>query len=285
MYQVIFEDQDLLVINKPPGVVVNRAETVGEPTIQDWMMAYLAQSSEASSSATQAVSQENWQALIPADFQAEYGTPEVIFSERQGIVHRLDKETSGALLLAKNPGSLVALLKQFKDHQVKKTYQCLVHGKFSVSQDVISLPMGRASHDRKQFAVRSDGREAITEYRVEKFYPQLDSDKLKALPQAKGQNIAKKIKMYQGFSLVTCLPKTGRTHQIRVHLAHLRHPLVGDKVYAGKKRQALDHLWCQRHFLHASELTFTHPRTHERVTVNAPLPQDLQAALDFLVDL
>jgi 23S rRNA-/tRNA-specific pseudouridylate synthase len=142
--------------------------------------------------------------------------------------------------------------------------------------------MGRASHNKLQFGVKTDGKPAITEYQVKAFYPHLDIERLQVLPQVKGSNLKKKSQMYQGFSLIECKPHTGRTHQIRVHLAFLKHPLVGDAIYAGKKRQSLDPVWCPRHFLHASQLQFTHPRTQQLVTVDSPLYSDLDAVLSYL---
>ncbi len=273
---ILFEDKDILVLNKPAGLVVNRADTTSEETLQDW----LAEQVIGDWSQT---SREAWLPLVPSEFAAEYGTPEEIFAERLGLVHRLDKETSGALVLAKNPGALVNLLAQFKNRQVTKQYLALCHGKFGVEHDTLHLPLGRASHNRQQFAVRPDGRTAETEYQVQTFFPHLDIEKVMALPTAQGSDIRRKAKVYQGFSLVACWPHTGRTHQIRVHLAHIKHPLVGDAVYVGKKRQSLDAAWCPRHFLHAAELSFKHPRTDQTVHISAPLTPDLGAVLELLL--
>ena len=128
--KIIYEDQNILAINKPPGVIVNQAKTFKGQTVQEWMQAYLETHPF----------MDNWQALVPADFSTEFGTVEEIWQERQGIVHRLDKETSGVLLLAKNPGALVNLLAQFKKRQTKKTYLALVHGKLEQSAGKISCP-------------------------------------------------------------------------------------------------------------------------------------------------
>ncbi|HOZ03504.1 MAG TPA: pseudouridine synthase, partial [Candidatus Woesebacteria bacterium] len=113
---ILYEDNDLVAIDKPGGVVVNNASSVSGPTIQDWWSAKISKLSLS----------ENWQALVPSDFNNEYGTPEEVFAQRSGVVHRLDKDTSGVLLLAKNPGALINLLAQFKQRQVHKTYLCLV---------------------------------------------------------------------------------------------------------------------------------------------------------------
>ncbi len=270
---ILFEDDDIAVINKPPGLVSNNSETMHEPTLQDWWQ-------------QQKKSQVEWQSLVPAEFQAEYGSPEKIFTERGGIVHRLDKETSGVMVLAKNPGALVNLLQQFRLRQTKKMYTCLTHGKFSILEDTVALPLGRSHLNRTKFAVDTEGRVAETQYKVTQFFAELDI--LKVVAKAKAvdptsKNLSKKLqRAYQGFSLVQCWPKTGRTHQIRVHMAHIKHPLVSDSTYLGKKRSSLDALWCPRLFLHATELQFAHPRTGKMVKFSVELWPDLTEALQYL---
>lgn len=277
---ILYQDQDLAVVVKPPGLVVNRAQTVTEPTLQDWWGEYLSQHQGA------VLDPHVWQSLVPSGFQVEFGTPEAIFIERGGIVHRLDKETSGVMVLAKNPGALVNLLSQFKQRQVSKVYTCLVHGKFQVQEDTLSLPLSRSEFNRTKFTVETEGRVAETHYQVQQYYPGIKSEQL--ISYLAGQSIEtrtlrKKIaRSYQGFSLVKCWPKTGRTHQIRVHMAHVKHPIVADETYLGKKRANLDVLWCPRLFLHATELSFTHPRTQAVMQFTAPLPSDLHAALSYL---
>lgn len=281
---IVYEDDDIIIVNKPPYVVVNDAQTVvDQVTIQTWLDSYLKHSQTT----------ENWQGLIPLDFNGEYGTPEQIFDVRQGIVHRLDKETSGVLILAKNPGSLVNLLAQFKSRTVHKEYLCLTHGKFTVQKDSIDVPLGRSQRDRKVFDVAVEGRKAVTDYTVEQFFPRFNETKwLDLFKQNAFQHVnyhyqgnhKDYFKSYQGFSLVRCLPKTGRTHQIRVHMAHLQHPLVGDETYAGAKRSRADALWCARQFLHAQKISCTHPRTQEIITFEAELPTDLQTALSLIED-
>lgn len=289
---ILFEDQDIVVINKPAGVVVNRAETTREQTLQDWF----AQKIEATSDPHAGVEgSDDWSSLVPPDFDASFGSPEAIFAERLGMVHRLDKDTSGVMVWAKNPGALVHLLAQFKQRLVQKTYLCLTHGKFSLPVGSISAPLGRASQDRKIFAVQAEGRPAITDYQVLEnfrgFSWELLEEVLALQPQwlqqpeklaAKLKELKQKLHLYQGFSLVECQPKTGRTHQIRVHLKHLHHPLVGDAVYVGKKRATLDALWCPRQFLHASELRLTHPRTGVELVFAAELQPDLITVLSLL---
>ena len=269
-FDILYQNQDLLLINKPAGVVVNKAKTVRGETIQEWMEDFLLDL---------AVEEKNleWKGLIPEDFSDEFGSPEEIWQERQGIVHRLDKETSGVLLLAKNPGALVNLLAQFKQRQTSKSYSALVHGKFKLKEGKLSAPIARATHNRLKYAVVVDGRPAETLYRVEQEFSALDISFLENLKKADKKRANNTYQ--QGFSLVEAQPKTGRTHQIRVHLSAMQHPLVGDKVYSGKKRAKLDHLWCHRHFLHAKTLTFRDPRSQQMMTVEADLTPDLKEVL------
>jgi len=271
---ILFEDQHLLVVCKPPGLVVNQADTVADETLQGWFQARLA--------TEPSLAESEWSALVPVDFEPTYGTPSQIFAERGGVVHRLDKDTSGVIVLAKNPGALIHLLRQFKNRETEKKYLALVHGKFQVPEATISEPMGRASRDRKVFAVRPDGRAAVTAYKVVGEYANLNSTRMTEIATKNGlkpAELARRSRIYQGFSLVECWPKTGRTHQIRVHLAHIQHPVVGDTTYVGRKRQMLDPLWCPRQFLHAAELRLTHPVTGELVTFAAPVTPDLEAVL------
>ncbi len=268
---VIYEDEDLLVVNKPAGVVVNRAATYQGWTVQDWLEERLGESGETGAKA------RDWEKLVPEDFTAQYGSPEKIFENRLGMVHRLDKDTSGALLLAKNPGVLVNLLAQFKNRQVQKKYLCLTHGRFVFESGAVRLPVGRRPDNRRLFGIVPDGRPAETVYQVLKYYPHFNAQ---LLPENISKN--QRLSLYQGFSLVECLPKTGRTHQIRVHLQHLQHPIVGDSIYVGKKRAKLDALWCPRQFLHASSLTFTHSRSRKQLTIQAELLADLKDVLKFV---
>ncbi|MEO8581841.1 MAG: RluA family pseudouridine synthase [Patescibacteria group bacterium] len=290
---VLYEDEDLLVINKPPGIVVNRSQTQFEPTIQDWV-------EERAGNFKSLIS--NFQKEVLTDSQKEslsiiLGEPIQLFTERSGIVHRLDKDTSGVLLIAKNPAALIACMSQFKLRQTLKKYLALVHGKFQPQSGEINLPIGRNAKMRLQFAVREDGKASVTEYQVLEYHSRLDIEKVVAnvetidkpsldfyskethgLPK----NIRHAIKMYQGFSLVELTPKTGRTHQIRVHLSHLHHPIVGDKTYSGIKRRLIDQIWCPRIFLHAKSLKIVHPRTKAEIEFAAPLAVDLEKTLGML---
>lgn len=280
--KILYQDQDIILINKPFGVVVNLANTNKNPSIQEWFALEFLTQEPINYLKTQ--NKSIWQALVPPEFDASYGSPEEIFINRQGIVHRLDKDTSGVLLLAKNPGALVNLLWQFKQRTTQKSYQCLVHGKPSINEGVIDAPLARSSKDRQKFAVVAGGRTALTHYQVAQNFlaSNLTSYLLSKYPDSK-LGLRKQARIYEaGFSLINCWPKTGRTHQIRVHLKHLGHPLVGDSTYVGKKRAKIDALWCQRHFLHATSLEFAHPRSGQKMTISAPLTADLQAVLSLL---
>ena len=165
--EILFEDQDILVIAKPGGMVTNRAQSVSGETLQDWFEKQQDQSFP-----------DDWSQLLPDDFSNEYGEPEEIYQERQGMVHRLDKDTSGVMVFAKHPGSLINLLKQFRLREVQKEYLALVHGQFRVEQGRLTAPLGRSRDNRQKFAVDIEGRKAVTEYAVEQTVDQLDFDKL-----------------------------------------------------------------------------------------------------------
>lgn len=213
---VIYEDQDLLVINKPSGITVNKAETTrGKQTIEDW--------------------------LPVSDLP------------RRGIVHRIDKDTSGILLVAKNSVSLSELQRQFKERTVKKTYYALVHGFVQPRSGSIRLPIARDKYNRKKFGIEIDGRPALTEYRT--------------------------VKNYKRFTLLEIFPKTGRTHQIRVHFKHIGHPLVSDRIYGGGKTFKKDLFLCPRLFLHSSRIEFAHPVTKKIISLETDLPNVLKTTL------
>ena len=235
---IIYEDDDLLVVCKPVGVVVNRAKTVKGETVQDWMMKRMGWS-EPDGELVQ-WGDEGW------DW-------EVYFKERMGVVHRLDKDTSGVLVLAKTVTAFESLLEQFKYRKVKKIYLALTHGVWKSREGVINLPLGRLRYDFRKVGVQVEGRASRTEYRVvEEFrdwrLPE-EVDELK----------------YQAFSLVEFYPSTGRTHQIRVHAKHVGHPVVGDLVYGGRKLAREDRKWTGRMMLHAAKLSLKHPVTEEEL--------------------
>jgi len=172
---------------------------------------------------------------------------------RPGIVHRLDKDTSGVLLVAKNDRALRHLQDQFKGRQVRKTYLALVEGRMSARRGRVEAPIGRDPGSRKRMAVVPRGREAITRFRV--------------------------LRYIGDYSIVEARPLTGRTHQIRVHFAFLGHPVVGDSLYGPRHSVLL----CPRQFLHAWCVGFRHPTSDEWLEFRAPLPSDLRAVLGDLM--
>jgi 23S rRNA pseudouridine1911/1915/1917 synthase len=216
---IVFEDGHLLVVNKPAGMVVHPALGHRSGTLVNALLAHC---------------------------------PEIAHVggiERAGIVHRLDRNTSGLLVVAKDEESRKALQRQFKRRQVEKVYMALVEGRLAPREGIVDAPIGRDRSERKRMAVVRSGREARTRYRVTEYL---------------GDH-----------ALLEVRPKTGRTHQIRVHLAWIGHPVVGDAVY-GSRRQRLLH---DRHFLHASRLGFVHPTTAQKVAFEAPLPGGLERLL------
>ena len=237
--KIIFQDDYILVIDKPSGLVVNRAESVRGKTLQDWL-------------------ESNFQFSI-FNFQLY----------RSGIVHRLDKDTSGVMVIAKNAKSFTNLQKQFKERKVIKKYLALVHGKLEPRIGNIKMPLARNPVDRKKFSVRLGGRKAVTEYRVLKTY------QLSELYQDSTPGV-------EQLSLLEINLKTGRTHQIRVHLKHINHPLVSDTIYLGEKRLKHDKVWCPRLFLHAKYLSFFHPKTGERIEFKVELPIELKQTIKKL---
>src|SRR6185369_817362 len=232
---ILYEDGDMIVIDKPAGITVNRAETTkNEMTIQDWAAEKIGTSEHE----------------IKINKALEYD-PVQEFINRGGVVHRLDKETSGVLLLAKNPETFVELQRQFNEHEVKKVYQALAHGKVP-QEGEINVPVGRLPWNRKQFGIVPGGRESKTEYKV-----------LATYENSKDKEI---------LSLVELYPQSGRTHQIRVHLKYIGHPIFADFLYAGRKTARKDRIILPRVFLHAAKISFSHPKTHEIMTFESPLP-------------
>ncbi len=265
--KVIFEDGDLLVLDKPAGMIVNRADTTKDlMTVQDWVETYL-------------VIPNSFRHLNPSENEilkqvqddnnkrVQHDTQEMDFYKRAGIVHRLDKETSGILLVAKNPESFVNLQSQFKERKVQKTYIALAHGKIEPAIGEINVAVGRLPWNRKRFGVIADGRESVTRYRVI-------------------SNFKFQISNFQeSLSLVELYPKTGRTHQIRVHLQYIHHPIFADPLYAGRKTGRNDRKLLPRIFLHASKISFRHPRTNDLLSFESPLPEDLKNFLSIILTM
>jgi len=230
---ILYEDEHLLVINKPAGMVVHPAPGHTSGTLVNALLARFP-----------AWAELDWWESEEDEEEAGADYP------RPGIVHRLDKDTSGLLIVAKSAGARSALQAQFQARQVEKVYLALVHGVPPAPAGLIDAPIGRDPRQRKRMAVVAEGRPAVTAYRV-----------LEPLGE---------------YALLEVMPKTGRTHQIRVHLAFIGHPVVGDEVY-GRRRSRLA---CPRQFLHAARLSFRHPVTGRPMEFSAPLPPDLQAVLE-----
>jgi 23S rRNA pseudouridine1911/1915/1917 synthase len=239
---ILYEDEDIVIVDKPAGITVNRAETTKDSiTVQDWM--------------------EQKLSLTPVTIKgdSESHSSEGVFAQRGGIVHRLDKETSGVLILAKNPDALMELLRQFKEREVKKVYRALAHGKVTPSDGEIDVPVGRLPWNRKQFGILPGGRSSKTLYKV-----------LKNYQNAKDKELLSYVELY---------PQSGRTHQIRVHLKYINHPIFADFLYAGRKTSRKDRMILPRVFLHAAQIAFTHPTNKKEVSFESPLPNELQKVL------
>lgn len=225
--EVLYEDTDVLVLNKAPGMVVHPAPGhFHGGTLVNALLFHC------------------------ADLGTINGTI------RPGIVHRLDKDTSGAMVVAKNDFSMLALADQFKARTVRKEYAALVRGHLTPPAGVIQTLMGRSPSDRQKMSVHTTaGREAITHYET--------------------------VERFSDFSRIRVVIKTGRTHQIRVHMAHLGHPVAGDAAY-GKAPTQIGPIRVTRQMLHAELLSFQHPRTQAPITCRAPLFPDMLEALDYL---
>lgn len=230
---ILYEDDAIVVINKPAGVVVNRAISVKGSTIQDWM-----------ESTYSLQRNENVDPILNDEFIS-----------RSGVVHRLDKDTSGVLLLAKTVQAFEGSKKQFIERRVVKEYIAVVHGRLQPEQGEIDAPIGRQTWNRERFGVTPEGREAQTEYQTIHI---IAVDK-------------------KEYACVLVKPKTGRTHQIRVHMTYINHPLLGDSLYAGRKTSRQDAKIVPRIMLHAWKLTLHNPVTALPMTVVAPLPEDIRS--------
>jgi 23S rRNA pseudouridine1911/1915/1917 synthase len=231
----LYEDADIVVVDKPPGMAAHPAGRMQSGTLVNALLFRL------------------------KDLQGVGGVL------RPGIVHRLDKGTSGVMVVAKNDQAHEALVRQFKGREVKKRYLALVYGRVKGAEGTINAPLGRHPIDRKRFSLRTrQPKDALTEWRVKE--------------------------RFAGITLVQVEPRTGRTHQIRVHMASINHPLVGDPLYTKKRRLSLiedpvlrGHLEALgRQALHASSLAFRHPTMGKIVEFTAPLPADIENILEVL---
>ncbi|MBS6251679.1 MAG: RluA family pseudouridine synthase [Clostridium sp.] len=221
--EIIYEDRDIIVVNKPKGMVVHPANGNPDGTLVNAIMA------------------------ICKDSLSGIGG-----EIRPGIVHRLDKDTSGILIVAKNDKAHINLSEQIKEHKVKKTYIALVKGIVKENNATINMPIGRSEKDRKKMAVTKKGKEAITHFKV--------------------------LKRYDKYTLLEINIETGRTHQIRVHLSQIGYPIVGDEVYSKGKNE-----WnIKGQCLHAKSLDFKHPITNEDMHLEAKIPQYFEKILEEL---
>jgi len=258
---ILFEDDALFIINKPAGVVVNRAESVKTETIQDWIIQRtqsLKLKTQNEGAVVEGGEERKVKMVDDRDVYAE-------FYSRNGFVHRIDKETSGILLIAKTPESFEILQTQFRERNVHKTYLALVHGDVLPDAGEIRAPVGRLPWNKERFGIVPGGKDAVTKYKKIAHYE---------LPTpVAGQAITKEGK--EKISLVELQPETGRTHQIRVHLKYINHPILGDFLYAGRKTSRDDRITIPRIMLHAWKITFEHPISHEMLSIEAPIPEDM----------
>ncbi len=216
---ILYEDTDMLIVNKPKGMVVHPANGNPDGTLVNAVMA------------------------ICKDSLSGIGG-----EIRPGIVHRLDKNTSGIVMIAKNDKTHIALSNMLKNHEIQKTYIALVRGIIKENQATINMPISRSTSDRKKMAVSRNGKEAITHFKVLERFPK------------------------ENITLLEIKIETGRTHQIRVHLSHIGYPILGDDVYSnGKNRWGIE-----GQCLHAKEIELNHPITGKHMHIEAPLPQYLQ---------
>ena len=218
---VIYEDEDVIVVNKPQGMVVHPSAGHTSGTLVNALMYHC------------------------KDLSSINGVV------RPGIVHRIDKDTSGLLMVAKNDKAHLALAQELKEHKADRYYIALVHGEITHSKGTIDAPVGRSKTDRQKMAVVDHGKPAVSHFEVLEHFP--------------------------AFTLVECQLETGRTHQIRVHFRYIEHPLAGDPKYGPKKTLA-----GEGQYLHAKTLAFTHPRTGEKMTFEAPLPQNFTDMIETL---
>ncbi len=221
---IVYEDDDLLVINKPKGLVVHPAAGHQDDTLVNGLLYALGD-----------------------DLSGING------ELRPGIVHRIDKDTSGLLAVAKNDFAHTFLASQLKDHSMHRVYEAIVVGSFREDSGTVDAPIGRHSTDRKKMCVTyRNSKEAVTHWEV--------------------------VRRYRGYTHIRCRLETGRTHQIRVHMAHIGHPILGDTVYGHKKAELGQDSQC----LHAGTLCFTHPRDGRPVMVFAPLPDYFTQVIEKL---
>lgn len=254
--RIIYQDDYFLVIDKPPGVVVNRGDSVHGETIQDWVEnSSLIDFTQFATTHDQVVRQG-----VAVDGISQIYDPFKEFINRSGIVHRIDKDTTGLLIIARSPDIFEKIKNLFKERLIHKKYIALVHGLLEAEVGNINAAVGRLPWNRERFGILPGGRPALTTFRV--------IDRI--------TNILGK------FSLLEVSPETGRTHQIRIHLKYISHPVVSDNFYAGRKVYRKDLIFCPRLFLHAAKLGFKHPVSGKDINILSKLPTDLEKVLKVL---
>lgn len=221
---IVYEDQDVILINKPKGMVVHPAAGHYSGTLVNGLMAH-----------------------CKDDLSGINGVL------RPGIVHRIDKDTTGILIVCKNDMAHQSIAKQLYDHSITRKYHAIVYGNIKEEEGTVNAPIGRSLKDRKKMGIVMDGKHAVTHYKVLK-------------------------RLKKGFTYIECQLETGRTHQIRVHMASIKHPLLGDDVYGPKKSKYTLEGQC----LHAKVLGFVHPRTGEYTEFEVPLPEYFEKLLNKL---
>jgi 23S rRNA pseudouridine1911/1915/1917 synthase len=250
---ILYEDEHFLALNKQTDLIVHPARGRWSGTLVNGLVYY----------------GKKWSTLN-GDW-------------RPGILHRLDRNTTGVMLVAKSDEAHWRLARQFENRTIQKTYLAIIHGVPELLGDVINMPIGKDRYVREKQAIRkleNGGREAITKYEVQEVFEAPAGVTLQAsnfisdrnLPQPPGR-----------FAFLKLTPKTGRTHQLRVHLMAIGHPMVGDTIYGGRIFQSGD-FRLERQALHAASISFIHPTTLEPMTISAPLPADLQNVLKLLRD-
>ncbi len=222
---IIYEDRDIVVVNKPPGMLVHPGGSVVTGTLVNALLYHC------------------------QDLKGIGG------EIRPGIVHRLDKDTSGILVIAKNEHSHIELSEQFKERRVEKVYLGIVKGVPRISKGIIRAPIGRSGSDRRKMSICVEGRDSITRYKILKIF---------------GNKRA---------SLLWIMPQTGRTHQIRVHMKYMGNPIIGDPLYGREEGQV------ERQMLHALRLSFYHPKTGKKLTFVAPPSEDFKKTIKMLSEV
>lgn len=222
--EIVYEDSDVILINKPKGMVVHPAAGHQSGTLVNGLMAH-----------------------CKDDLSGINGV------QRPGIVHRIDKDTTGILIICKNDEAHQSIAKQLYDHSITRKYHAIVYDNIKEEEGTINAPIGRSSKDRKKMAIVPGGKHAVTHYRVLR-------------------------RLKKGFTYIECQLETGRTHQIRVHMASIRHPLLGDAVYGPQKSKYMLEGQC----LHAKVLGFVHPRTGEYLEFEVPLPAYFEELIEKL---